>query len=1048
MSELVMEHKIDIYDEHRRTMMHAYRMDETECVSTLIPAASLSEARINRIQQRARELVEQVRDERKRGGIDAFMYQYDLSSDEGVALMCLAEAMLRIPDKATIDQLIQEKLSSGDWASYRGTSQSTFVNAATWGLMLTGRIYSQEKTNTNYLSNALKKFAGRAGEPVLRKAVAEGMKILAEQFVRGRTIEDALKQAPALEQLGYRYSYDMLGEAARTMEDAEQYYQAYEHAIHAIGNSQTADNVYDNAGISVKLSALHPRYEVAKRDLVLPFLIERVTELAKIARDYQLNFTIDAEEANRLSLSLDIIQAVLEDADLADWQGFGLAVQAYQKRAFYLIDWLAEMANKTNKRIMLRLVKGAYWDSEIKDSQVNGYIGYPVFTRKVSTDVSYIACAKKIIDYGDVFYPQFATHNAYSIAVILELMGNRRDFEFQCLHGMGRSLYDSLVSNLATGIRCRIYAPVGEHEDLLPYLVRRLLENGANTSFVNRIVDEELPVEDLIADPVDKLTQLKFKPHPHIPLPANIYGKYRKNSAGHDLSDILVINQLRDNIHDFVHHQWQAKPTVNKGTNKNSMQTILNPANHHQIVGKVVEADVLTVEFALQRADQAFDTWSKVSVKGRRDYLCKIAELLEENHTELMALAVREAGKTLPDALSEVREAVDFCRYYAEQGWKSLKTRSLPGPTGETNEIQMHGRGIITCISPWNFPLAIFTGQISAALMAGNVVIAKPAEQTALLAARTVALMHEAGIPDDVLQLLPGKGEIVGQALCADPRVAGVIFTGSTETARLINQTLANRVGPIATLIAETGGQNAMIVDSTALPEQVIVDVLSSAFGSAGQRCSALRVLFLQDDIADKMIAMLKGAMAEIRVGFPGLLMTDIGPVIDEQAKNQLESHVDFLNQEGTLMYRVSLNKEHNDGTFFAPCAYEIPSIGILEREVFGPILHVVRYRRQDIDKVIASINNTNYGLTLGVHTRLNSFAEYIQQHVRVGNAYVNRNMIGAVVGVQPFGGENLSGTGPKAGGPHYLPRLCTERVLTVNTAATGGNAALLALGE
>ncbi len=1046
---LIFNKRLPKHSAIRNQITNAYRMDETAAVEALLANNKIPAQSEKHILQRAEHLVENVRKSRLGGGgLDAFLIQYDLSSEEGVALMCLAEALLRVPDKLTIDRLIKDKVSSGNWGAYRGQSESSFVNAATWGLMLTGKLLKQNETKPTLLARSLKGLVKRSGEPIIRKAVGEAMKILGKQFVRGHTIAEALSHAPKREAMGYRFSYDMLGEVARTTEDAERYWQAYADAIKQIGHYAKTDDVIVNPGISVKLSALHPRYEFSQRDTVVPILIDRVLTLAIMAKEANIGFTVDAEEADRLGMSLDIIHGVFTHPSLGDWEGFGLAVQAYQKRAPFVLDWIVDLCRDQKRRMMVRLVKGAYWDTEIKDSQVNGYENYPVFTRKASTDVSYLVCAQKMIAAKNEIYSQFATHNAHTVATLMELMGDRRDYEFQCLQGMGRTLYDQIVGKDNDNIPCRIYAPVGQHRDLLAYLVRRLLENGANTSFVNRIVDEKLPVHEIIADPIEKIRNLKKIMHPHIPLPENIFGLKRKNASGIDLSDLDALKELGSAMDKASDIAWVAKPLIAHAPASKQAEPVINPADNTQIIGQVINATSQDVEMAIAQATTVCDEWNNVTVQKRAACLQKAADLFEEHMPELMAIVVKEAGKTIPDAVAEVREAVDFCRYYAKMGKKTLKTMDLPGPTGEINQLQMHGRGVIACISPWNFPLAIFTGQITAALVAGNAVIAKPAEQAPLIAARAVELLHEAGIPEKVLQLLPGSGEIVGAALTKDPRINGVMFTGSTDTARLINQTLAEREGPIVPLIAETGGQNAMIADSTALPEQLVMDVITSAFGSAGQRCSALRVLFIQEDVADRTITMLKGAMAELRIGDPGLLHNDIGPVIDEDAKAMLEAHAQRMDKEARLIYKLPEPHDLPEGTFFTPRVYEIPSIDILPTEIFGPFLHVVRYKADKLDQVINAINNTGYGLTLGIHTRIDEVADYIQQRVKAGNAYVNRNMIGAVVGVQPFGGEGLSGTGPKAGGPHYLARLCTERTFTVNTAATGGNATLMTLGE
>jgi RHH-type proline utilization regulon transcriptional repressor/proline dehydrogenase/delta 1-pyrroline-5-carboxylate dehydrogenase len=1031
----------------RNKLSEIYREDEAHCITQLLDSIDFSEKTKKNIQEIARELVISVRKERiGKGGLDAFLYRYDLSSEEGIALMCLAEALLRIPDPETVTLLIKDKIGSADWQANIGKAESFFVNAATWGLMLTGKVLTREATNKNKLRTALGNVLEKTSAPIIRKAVGEMMKILGKQFILGEDIKEALRRSLKREAIGYRFSYDMLGEAARTVKDADRYFKAYENSIKAIGEHSKGRGFINGPGISVKLSALHPRYEYGKRQDIVPELSEKLLSLALQAKEQDISLTVDAEEADRLELSLDILENVFKHPDLKDWEGLGLAVQAYQKRAFYLIDWLAALAKQCNKKWMIRLVKGAYWDAEIKESQLKGLNGYPVFTRKANTDVSYIACAKKIIDLSDAFYPMFATHNAHSVATILALKGDRRDFEFQCLQGMGNALYDQIVDKDQWNIPVRVYAPVGTHEDLLPYLVRRLLENGANTSFVNRIVDDQLPIAEIIASPIEAVRNHAIKGHPKIPLPRDIYGPNRLNSKSYDLSNLQILMDLDEKMSEWQDAEWFAKPTVKSSFE--STRTAYEPSNLSRRIGQVADASTEEVEQTLKIADAAKDKWDREPIEARANLLVKAASLLEQNMPELLTLIIREGGKTLPDAIAEVREAVDFCRYYAEQANTHLAVRSLQGTTGETNQLQMHGRGVFACISPWNFPLAIFTGQLMAALVAGNVVIAKPAAQTPLIAGRAVELFHEAGIPKEVLQLLPGEGRIVGNALMEDERVSGVLFTGSTETARTINKTLADRTGPLVQFIAETGGQNAMIADSSALPEQLIMDVISSAFYSAGQRCSALRVLFLQEEIADKVITLLQGAMAELNVDNSRFLATDIGPIIDKAAVEMLQKHAERMNNEAKLIYEVKLNQEAQNGSFFAPRAYEIEGLHILKREVFGPILHVIRYKKKDLGKIIESINSTGYGLTLGIQSRIDETIAYIQQNVKAGNAYVNRNMIGAVVGVQPFGGEGLSGTGPKAGGPHYLPRLCTERTFTINTTAAGGNATLLSLME
>lgn len=1034
----------------RAEINQAYRVDELTIMTTLIEEASLAQEQVEVISTEASYLVEQVRLLRKKNtGIDFFLTEYSLSSDEGIALMCLAEAMLRVPDNPTVDRLIKDKLTMADWKAHRGQSDSFFVNATTWALMLTGKVLATQRAES-VLSKTLYKLINRSGESVVRKAVNKAMRIMSKQFVMGRTIGEALSLARKKEALGYRYSYDMLGEAALTQLDAQRYFNDYLQAIEAIGlNADKNLTIYQRSGISIKLSALYPRYQESQYHQVRQVLSPKLLTLAQAAKKYDIPLTIDAEESERLELSLDLIEHVFNDDSLKGWQGFGLAVQSYQKRAFYLIDWIAALARGKQRRITVRLIKGAYWDSEIKKAQMLGLADYPVFTRKAFTDVSFQACAKKLLTLTDVIYPQFATHNAYTVALILAIAGDYRDYEFQCLHGMGNELYQQIVPAEYHGIACRIYAPVGSHEDLLPYLVRRLLENGANSSFVNRIVDEKAPISSLVEDPIRKAQQLLTKLHENIPLPAAIFLPQRKNSQGLDLTDRAVIFYLQQEYTKMRLGQWQARPLVNGREGGLVARPVYSPQNSERVIGWVKEASHQDIDSALSEANQAFNQWSKKSITERAAYIERFADLLEKNKFELIAMSCLEAGKTWSDGISEVREAVDFCRYYAAMAVQLMANPlQLQGYTGETNELSLHARGIVLCISPWNFPLAIFIGQVVAALVTGNCVIAKPAEQTSLIAAFAMQLMHQAEIPQAVVQLLPGKGQEVGSALIADQRISAVLFTGSTQTANSINNQLAKRGGAIIPFIAETGGQNAMIVDSSALLEQVVVDVIHSAFGSAGQRCSALRVLYLQEEIYPRMIELLKGAMQELQVGDPQWLTTDIGPVIDSQALQRLKKHVQWMKNNHELIYQCKLSQTCASGFFMPPTAVAIESITQLEKEVFGPILHIISYQRQALDQVIDEINSTGFGLTLGIHSRIGQTVDYIRERVRTGNCYVNRNMIGAVVGLQPFGGEGLSGTGPKAGGPHYLLRLCVERTFTVDTTAAGGNASLMSLPE
>jgi len=1035
----------------RDAINQAYHADEETLVPQLLEAARLDSKAASRVNQRAAFLVTQVRTRKSQQGVmEAFMQEYDLSSEEGVVLMCLAEALLRIPDSDTAEKLIADKLGDADWESHIGKSSSVLVNASTWGLMLTGKLVALSSGTTFNLAAALGRLVNRSGEPMVRTAIRQAMRIMGHQYVMGRTIEEALDRSRKKNNSLYRYSFDMLGEAALTAEDADRYLQAYRNAIAAIGERNESTDVFAAPSISVKLSALHPRFEHGQAGRVVKEISPRVLELAQLAKEYRTGLTIDTEEADRLLLTLDVFAGVIQNPSLAGWNGFGLAVQSYQKRASMEIDWLAALAKRIGRRIPVRLVKGAYWDAEIKHAQVDGYRSYPVFTRKANTDVSYIACARKLLSQRQAFFPQFATHNAHTIAVITELAGDRLDFEFQRLHGMGFDLYGVVMESADFHHACRVYAPVGSHKDLLPYLVRRLLENGSNTSFVNRIVDESLPVGEVVEDPIEKVARTRPIAHPKIPLPRNLYGAVRKNSRGVNLANELEMEALASGMQPFAERRWDVEPVLglNFASDAGPVCENVNPAMMSDVIGTIRPAVAAQVDQAIVTAREFASQWDRTDPVRRAEMLEKAADLMEERMPELMALCAREAGKTVPDSIAEVREAVDFARYYALQARKHFaQPTPLSGPTGESNQLSLHGRGVFACISPWNFPLAIFTGQVTAALAAGNSVLAKPAEQTPAIAALATRILHEAGVPRQALQLLPGDGATVGARLTADSRIDGVAFTGSTETARMINRSLAARDAPLAALIAETGGQNAMLVDSSALPEQVVKDVIASAFLSAGQRCSCLRVLYLQTDVANHILRLLKGAMRELVIGDPRKLSTDVGPVIDQDALAMLQAHERTMQQQGRLVARAML-PDGLAGHFFAPCAFEIDTIKQLEREVFGPILHVIRYRSRDIDRVIDDINASNYGLTLGIHSRIDRTQEYISSRVRAGNCYINRNMIGAVVGVQPFGGERLSGTGPKAGGPHYMLRFATERTLTINTAAVGGNASLLALNE
>ena len=1004
----------------RQAVTDAYRRDEIEAVQDMLQRAQMSDEERKNADELARRLVTQVRANRtKASGVDALMHEFSLSSEEGVALMCLAEALLRIPDKATRNKLIADKLSDGNWKKHLNNSPSLFVNAAAWGLLITGKLTTQ--TSEQSLGAALNRLLGKGGEPLIRKGVDYAMRLLGKQFVTGQTIEEALQNGKEREKMGYRYSFDMLGEAAYTQADADRYYNDYVQAIHAIGKDAAGQGVYEGNGISVKLSAIHPRYSRAQHGRVMGELLPRLKELYLLGKKYNIGINIDAEEANRLELSLDLMEALVSDPDLAGYNGIGFVVQAYQKRCPFVIDYLIDLARRNNQKLMIRLVKGAYWDSEIKWAQVDGLNGYPVYTRKVHTDISYLACARKLLSAQDAVFPQFATHNAYTLAAIYQ-MGKGKDFEHQCLHGMGETLYDQVVGPQNLGRRVRIYAPVGTHETLLAYLVRRLLENGANSSFVSQIVDEKISIDQLIRSPFDTIAEQGIHLHAALPLPRDLYGKGRLNSQGFDLSNENVLQQLQQELNRAAAQQFQTASVVNgKSRPVGAGQQVRNPADHSDVVGSVSFADAALAQEAVAAAVAAQAAWNGTPAAERAACLRRFADLLERHAPALMMLAVREAGKTLNNAIAEVREAVDFCRYYADEAEHTL-------PQGS------QGVGTIVAISPWNFPLAIFTGEVVAALAAGNTVVAKPAEQTSLIAGYAVSLMHEAGIPTSALQLVLGAGD-VGAALTQDPRIGGVIFTGSTEVARLINQTLAKRDdSPV--LIAETGGQNAMIVDSTALAEQVCADVLNSAFDSAGQRCSALRILCVQEDVADHMVKMIKGAMDELVVGNPIALDTDIGPVIDTEAQQNLLAHINRMKGIAKSYHEIrpSENVNPDNATFVAPIMFELNGLGELQREVFGPVLHVVRYPADGLDKLIDQINGKGYALTHGVHSRIDGTVEHIRSRIESGNVYVNRNIVGAVVGVQPFGGHGLSGTGPKAGGSFYLQRLSRLKEWTAPT--------------
>ena len=1024
-------------NEYEIKINHAWRRSEPECVEHLIEITQIDEDLNQKIYDLAFNLAHSLRERKSSGGkagiVQGLLQEFALSSQEGIALMCLAEALLRIPDSATRDLLIKDKINQGNWKDHLGQSNLMFVNAAAWGLMLTGKLMETPKQQS--LSSMLTGLLARSGRGIIRKAVDVAMRMMGEQFVTGETIEEALEHAEVLEEKGFRYSYDMLGEAALTDHDATRYFNDYTQAIHAIGQASADKDVYSGPGISIKLSALHPRYQRSQIARVHDELYPKILELAELAKNYNIGLNIDAEETDRLEISLELLERLCFEPTLADWKGIGFVIQAYQKRCLYVVDYIVDLAQRSNKRLMIRLVKGAYWDSEIKKAQIDGMSDYPVFTRKVHTDLSYIACAKKLLAAPDHIYPQFATHNAQTLATIYQLANPEQyyvgQYEFQCLHGMGEPLYEQVVGNVADaklGIPCRIYAPVGNHETLLAYLVRRLLENGANTSFVNRIADKTLKVEDLIEDPIHEiqksaqLTGQVGEKHTAIPLPQDVLEPVRTNSKGLDLADDAVLAELNQVVVDYTKAQWHASPLLGQAKDLTNAapnaELVLNPSQHQDVVGSVIEATTDQVNLALDQAMIAQSDWSNLAVTARADILFKAADLMEARIQELMVLLCRESGKTYSNGIAEVREAVDFMRYYASQ-IHSIQTDGA-----------IKALGTVLCISPWNFPLAIFSGQISAALAVGNCVIAKPAEQTPLIASEAVKILWQAGVPKSVLQLLPGRGETVGAQLSVDDRIHGIMFTGSTEVAKILHKTVSQRLSPAGLpipLIAETGGQNAMIVDSSALTEQVVLDAVNSAFDSAGQRCSALRVLCVQKDNAGTLIQMLKGAMKQLNVGQPQFLSTDVGPVIDAEAQTNIQKHIDHMRAKGYPVHQFMLNENAEalkSGTFIPPTLIELPHLDDLKREVFGPVLHVITYKYGELKQLLAQINAKGYGLTMGLHTRIDETIQTVIEQAHVGNLYINRNIVGAVVGVQPFGGEGLSGTGPKAGGPLYMHKL------------------------
>jgi len=996
------------------------------------------------IDARTTKLIQAIRsDSGQMGGVEDFLREYGLSTREGLALMVLAEALLRVPDALTQDRLIEDKLKEGGWSEHETHGDTWFVAASAWALGLSARVIKPGETPEGVMRGLVK----RMGMPSVRTATRQAMRFLGHHFVLGETIEDALGRAAKNEGRGYRHSYDMLGEGARTYADSKRYFKSYADAIAAIGKaakkSSTGRKLPDRPGISVKLSALHPRYVATHREQVLEELVPDLVALAQMAKAHDLNFTVDAEEVDRLELSLDVIDRAFADPSLADWDGFGLAIQAYQKRAPQVIDHIAGLCRKHGRRMMVRLVKGAYWDTEIKRAQERGLEGYAVYTRKAATDLSYLACSQQLLDQRDVIYPQFATHNALTVATIIEMAEDRSGFEFQRLHGMGEVVYDSL-SKSNDRVPCRIYAPVGGYRDLLAYLVRRLLENGANSSFVAVAGDKKIPITSLLERPDAKLGLARGQSarNSQIPLPLAIYPD-RANSRGIEFGDRFQLASLLEGMQ-------RSGATVDAGPlapglKGGAAQEVRSPSDRTTVVGTVRFTDPKDVDKAVGIAMQGFKTWSRTDAGIRAAALDRAADLLEERRDRFMALLAAESGKTLDDGIAEIREAVDFLRYYADRSREMFaKLQPMPGPTGEENRMGWRGRGVFVCISPWNFPLAIFLGQLTAGLAAGNAVIAKPAEQTPLVAHEAIAVMHEAGVPKDVLLCLPGAGD-VGAALTSHPKIGGVAFTGSTDTARAINRTLASKDGPIVPFIAETGGLNAMIVDATALAEQVADDVVMSAFRSAGQRCSALRLLFVQEDVADQMLEMIEGAARALKLGDPSKPSTDIGPVIDEAQHDMLAAHIATISKTQKLTYA---GDAPDDGLFFAPHIVELKDASALDREIFGPVLHVVRYKAKKLYAVLDAIDATGFGLTLGVQSRIESTVRKVIDRLDTGNIYVNRNIIGAVVGTQPFGGSGLSGTGFKAGGPHYLMRFAVEQVVSVNTAAAGGNAGLIAMAD
>ena len=1019
--------------ELRKAVNQTYLADEQQLTKELVAVLGYYDP--VPISVCAQNLVVAVREQKFRhSAIEAFLQEYQLNSQEGIVLMAIAEALLRIPDSGTQDLFLQEKLTGADWRKHLQHSDSQLVNLATQVLLFAGSF------ETHHGPNIFEQLLNRIGAPLIRSAIKQAMHHLASQFVFAKFMQEAVQRSG--QDPVFCYSFDMLGESALTQADSESYFQAYRSAINALAGYAASADIYANPGISIKLSALCPRYEPLQHVRAVKELSDKLLALAQAARSANITITVDAEESERLNMSLDIFAAVFNHPDLSAWPGLGLAVQAYQKRALQVVRWLAKLAECGQRKIPLRLVKGAYWDSEIKRAQENGLSDYPVFTRKSATDLSYLACAQFILSKPAAFYPQFASHNAHSVAAIYRFGSRHPGYEFQRLHGMGERLYREIIEVQNWQVPCRVYAPVGDYHQLLPYLVRRLLENGANTSFINQISHPDISVAELVCDPVAAATT---SPHQApIASPRNLFGERRLNSAGLNLADPEQLASVQQSLDKLADKQWTAAPLINGNSGSGKELPSVNPYDKRLTVGSVIFAEPAVIDDALTVAHQAFADWRLCPVSKRAAYLQRTAELLELHCLELSSLCIREGGRTIKDALAEVREAVDFCRYYAQSALDLFSEAvKLPGPTGEENLLYHYGRGVYLCISPWNFPIAIFIGQIAAALAAGNTVIAKSASQTALIAMRCIQLLHQAGIPETVLQFLPVGGSLLAEHLLPDPRVAGIAFTGSTATAQIINRQLAKHHQNIVPLIAETGGQNVLIADSSALLEQLVQDAVVSAFNSAGQRCSALRVLFVQQDIADKTIAMLIGAMQQLSIGNPGDYRTDIGPIIDRAALAPLTAHLDIM--KAHVLYQLPLPDGLQYGSFFPPSLIELRSLSQLTREVFGPVLHLIRYRDSELDQIIAAVNATGYGLTLGIHSRIDAVVNRIRRGVNVGNIYVNRNMIGAVVGVQPFGGAGLSGTGPKAGGPDYLRRFAIEQTVTTNTSAIGGNIALLA---